>query len=77
MELGQLFPQSLGGGIGIQPQPAIHSRRDRGQDPGRGRVRVLVGVKLDQTFDSGLFAGDIGVQFVNQWTDELGIWHQA
>ena len=62
MQLGQAHSQSLRRGIGIQPQPIVHRRLRRRQHLGRRRIRILVGVKLNQPADLRLFAGHVGMQ---------------
>ena len=62
MKFGQTRPQTLRRGIGIQPQPIVHRSLRRRQDLGRWRIRILVGVELDEPAGLRLFAGHVGMQ---------------
>jgi len=67
---GQLLAQQLRRRIRIQPQAAVDRRPDRGEDFGRRRIRVLVGVELDQSPDLRLFAVHVGMQPAHQRADQ-------
>ena len=71
MQGGQLFPNYFSRGIRIQAQPAVHGRLDRPQDPGRGRIGILIRVQFDQPRDLGLLPRHIRVQLLHEWTDQM------
>ncbi|MPN24338.1 hypothetical protein SDC9_171735 [bioreactor metagenome] len=49
-------------GIGIKPKGIAHGRRHRRDGTGRRRIRVLVGVELNEVLDLWLLARGIGLE---------------
>ena len=57
MELRKSLAQGVGGGVGIEPQPAIHGGANGPKHAWRWRVGVFIRVELDQPLDFRLLAG--------------------
>jgi hypothetical protein len=70
MQPGQFVAEQLGRGIGIKAQPSIYRGPNCRQDAGRGRIRILVRVELDQALNLRLFTGDIGIQSAHEGADQ-------
>jgi hypothetical protein len=64
------FAQRKGRGIGVALQAACGRLLDRIDSHRRRRIRVLVGVELDEVFDARLLAGHIGFERADARTPE-------
>ncbi|OQB89514.1 MAG: hypothetical protein BWX84_02380 [Verrucomicrobia bacterium ADurb.Bin118] len=68
---GQFFAQPIRPGIRIQAQASVHRGFDGFEHPRRGRIRVLIGVQLDETRRFWLFARHIGLHIPQDRTHPL------
>src|SRR5258707_69133 len=66
----QAVAERLGRGVGIEAEAAGDRVFHGAQHPGRGRVRVLVRVELDEPRDFRLLAGHVRVEPPHEGADE-------
>jgi hypothetical protein len=70
VEAGEFIAETLGGGLGIEAESTVDGGAGGFEDSGGGRIRVFVGIELDEPWESGLFAGHVRGEALNQGTDE-------
>jgi len=70
VEAAEFIAETLGGGLGIEAEATVDGGADGFEHGGGGRVRVFVGIELDEAGDGGLFAGHVCGEALDQGADE-------